>query len=91
MSGFTSEGQLDFPLSYVLKVIFSESEKALEHTSALEDLLDNLSIPRKESTSRSSGRGRYISISIPVDIETREIFDKLYDELKSLPSVKCAI
>ncbi len=84
-------GQLEFPLEYVLKVIFADGADESGHLMRLESLLDALSIPRKKSSIRQSGKGRYISISVPVRVATRSEFDELYKRLNSLPSVKTAI
>ncbi|MBI9101498.1 MAG: DUF493 domain-containing protein [Spirochaetales bacterium] len=91
MNSFNTRGELEFPLSYVLKVIFTDAENEINHTTDLESLLDSLTIPRGTVSSKQSGKGKYVSLSIPVDIESRDKFDNLYRSLNTLPAVKCAI
>ena len=82
---------LAFPLHYDLKVIFHDQNAAEGHWEGLKTLLDTLEIPHEGHRLRPSAGGKYISITVPVDIKDRLLFDALYENLKALPEVKCAI
>ncbi len=91
MSENIQKGQIEFPVSYVLKVIFQVGSEADRHITNLEALLTEMAIPHQDSRVRNSGKGRYVSISTPIKVEDRETYEKLYRRLEALDGVKCAI
>ena len=91
MSDIFKDRELEFPLSYDLKVIYTGAERSAEHLADLEGILEGLKIPHGQGRFRNSGQGRYVSISVPVKIADRPLFDLLYLRLKSCPEIKCAM
>ena len=91
MNNANIRGELEFPLEYLLKVIFSDAAAEKAHIQRLESLLDALGIPRGAVSLKQSGKGLYVSLSVPVTLSDRTQFEQLYKELDTLPCVKCAI
>lgn len=83
--------EIEFPVDYELKVIMDATIPDEENKESVKRILDELNISQTTWTSRLSKEGKYISYSIMVKIVSKEVFEKLYKQLTSLPSVKWAL
>ena len=88
---FGSEGKIQFPIGYVLKVFCQVPPQKDRHLANLNSLLTEMGIPHREASIRNSRAGRHIGVSIPVEIKDRPTYDELYRRLKTLEGVKSAI
>lgn len=88
---FLKKEELNFPVSYVLKAIFDNMESKENHIRNLKFLFQKLGITYNEFSSKMSSNKKYISFSVGIKVDTREIFDKLYIELRKLPHIKYAL
>lgn len=91
MSDNIRNEQIQFPISYVLKVFFQVTSPEDRHITSLEAVLTEMGISHERPSVRNSGKGRYISVSVPVKVEDRSTYEKLYRRLQALEGVKCAI
>lgn len=82
---------LEFPVSFDLKVIMN-CDKALElNESILRTILTRLSIPHEKWSHRFSSGNKFVSFSVNVTLDQRETMDNLYAELRSETSVRWAM
>ena len=91
MNANHSKGQIEFPVNYVLKVFFRVPPKRERHLAGLEALLAEMNIPHREASVRKSREGRYIGVSVPVEVKDRPTYEGLYRRLQTLDGVKSAI
>ena len=83
--------KLQFPIDVNLKVV-TGSENSVEKTKEyLIEIFNKLKIPYDEWSVRPSSKGKYISITVIIKIETAEIMDEMYEEIKSIPGVLMAM
>ena len=91
MSALNQNDQIQFPVSYVLKVFFEVAAAGDRHLSDLDAVLTEMGISHQASSSTASGKGKYVSVATPVTVKDRETYEKLYKRLQGLDGVKCAI
>jgi putative lipoic acid-binding regulatory protein len=82
---------VNYPVSFDLKVIIKTSIDADESQKNLESLLKKLKVPFSDWRRRPSSGGKYISFTVSVDIESAELLEKVYKDIKEVPGVKFAI
>lgn len=83
--------KVKFPIEINLKVI-TDSENPVEKTKEhLIEIFNKLKIPYDEWTIRPSSKGKYISITVIINIDSEEIMNEMYKEIKSVPGVIMAM
>ena len=90
MSDFGNE-TLKFPVTYDLKVILDGTIPESEHRSRISKILFELEIPFSQWSHRLSKVGRYISMTVSITVDSKEILYHLYEELNKLPGLKFAV
>ena len=78
---------VDFDLKVIIETIIDE-DKSQEN---LEKLLSKLEVPFSNWRRRPSSAGKYISFTVSVGINSQELLDNLYADLKNIPGVKFAL
>ncbi|MBS4058374.1 MAG: DUF493 domain-containing protein [Bacteroidales bacterium] len=83
--------QIEFPVSYVLKVILDTSSCSEAPESDIAEILKGLDLRFGKFTSKASNKNNFVSYSIPVTLQFAEQMQLMYERLKSLPGIKLAI
>ena len=93
--------KIDFPVNIDLKIIMEMTNKPGENAEPPEILeenrktilriLDGLSIEHQEWRTRFSSERKYVSFSVSVILESQEKMDRLYEEMKKVPSIRFAV
>jgi len=82
---------LEFPVAYELKVIFDTSLQQTIHQRNLELVLEDAAVSFSGIKFKPSRAGKYVSISVTVNLETEMQMQLLYRQLRLLPGIKLAI
>lgn len=90
-NGYGKKDELKFPVKFDLKIIMVTIEDLSISIGTLENLLTSLSIPFKNWRHKSSGKGSYTSFTVYVSIQSQDLMNKLYEELRKIPGVKTAL
>lgn len=90
-NAFGTDQQIEFPVSYDLKVFFEVKSKEDRHVTGLQAVLGEMGIKYGDYSIKESGKGKFISVSIPVTVPDRPSYDKLYKRLNALDGIKGAI
>ena len=90
-NGFAKEDKIKFPVDFDLKVIMYTQPDPQISIAELESLFVQLSIPFRNWRHKPSGKGTYTSFTVSVHLETQELMNKLYKDLRTIPGVKMAI
>lgn len=80
--------EIQFPVSYKLRVIFSAEIEQPE--MKLKRLLEDLIISHEEAVLQPSSKGSFVRVAVPVTLLSREQMNSLYSNIKLLPGVKWA-
>jgi putative lipoic acid-binding regulatory protein len=93
--------KMEFPMNIDLKIIMEMKNKPGENAEPpliLEEnrktivcVLSGLSIPHFEWRTRFSAERNYVSFSVNVTLENQEKMDRLYEEMKKIPSIRFAV
>ena len=83
--------QISFPVTFNLKIIMDATIPEEQNIKNIEEVLDDLEIPKKSMGKRLSSSGRYMSFTYEVMIREHPILKALYKNLKSLPGIKFAV
>lgn len=83
--------QVEFPVSYILKVVLTMSTEGESSEKQIESILLRLKIPFSFVEVKMSSRQTYISHSIRVTLLDKAQMDDLYEALRQLPGIKLAI
>jgi putative lipoic acid-binding regulatory protein len=82
---------VNYPVKFDLKVIIDASIKPKDSISAMEGLFKKYKVPFSDWRQKSSSGGKYISYTVSVDIDSQEMLEKLYTEMKQVPGLKFAL
>ncbi len=81
-----------FPAAVVMKVILPGAESAFEESRAyLLPLIEEEAGTPRGWDCRASGKGRYLSLTFTVDLDSREHLERLYGRLQGLERVKMVL
>jgi len=83
--------QIEFPVSYVLKVIVDTNSCGTAPESEIVEILKGLDLRFGKFSSKASNKNNFVSYSIPVTLQFAEQMQLMYEKLKSLPGIKLAI
>lgn len=83
--------QIEFPVTYILKVVLQLSNDSSKSEKEIETLLDRLKIPFSFLEARISSKQTYISHNIRVTLINKAQMDELYENLKQIPGIKFAL
>lgn len=97
----TQKPKMDFPVNFDLKVIMEMKNKPgesaeppvilEENRKAIVCILNGLNIRHFEWRTRFSSERNYVSFSVNVTLESQEKMDRLYEEMKKIPSIRFAV
>ena len=82
---------VNYPVSFDLKVIIEARIDADDSQKKLESLLKKLKVPFSDWRRRPSSGGKYISFTVRVDIDSAELMEKMYKDIKEVAGVKFAV
>lgn len=80
-----------YPVSFDLKAIIDAGFSEGSSKSKMEDIMDKLGVTYSNWRIKKSSAGKYNSFTLLVDIESSEMLNRLYDELKTIPGLKFAL
>jgi putative lipoic acid-binding regulatory protein len=83
--------KIDFPITYVLKVVTSFIKTKEQHQKEIEDVFLRQKVPFDFLIAKKSSKETYISFSIRVTLINKLQMDHLYQDLGKLPGVKLAL
>lgn len=83
--------QIEFPVTYILKVIIDINLSEYQPDIPIRELLHNNKIAHKWIGEKKSEKNNYLSYSIEITLIDRDSMDRLYSGLKTIKSVKLAI
>jgi len=83
--------KIEFPVKYTLKVIMEKNRPEQDDQNDMETIFIRLKIPYSQWGSRQSGKGRYISYSVVVHLDSKVMMDSLYQDIQTLPGIKYAL
>jgi hypothetical protein len=87
----TFDQEVEYPVSFEMKVIVDAKLPEAETRKQLANVYDTTSVPHKIIHHRLSKEGKYISFTIAVTIDSKEILELLYERLKGISGMKMAI
>lgn len=90
-NGFPKQEQINFPVSFDLKVIMISTPDPNVNIEALEPVLSELMIPYSNWAHKPSGKGTYTSYSVKIKVKDQKTLTELYKKLKLVPGVKMAL
>ena len=90
-NGKATNPEINFPVSFTLKAIMDNLIAEENHQKELKSVLVKLGIDYTSFSSKLSSNEKYISISVGVKVNDRQMFDSLYLELKKVPGIKYAL
>jgi putative lipoic acid-binding regulatory protein len=90
-AGKAEKPVLEFPVAYELKVIFDTTLQQEVHQRNLELVLEDTAIEFSDVKFKPSRAGKYVSISVTVNLDTKMQMQLLYKQLRLLPGIKLAI
>ena len=82
---------IEFPVEYTLKIIMEKNRSEQDDRKDLEIIFIRLKIPFSQWRSRQSGKGRYISYSVVINLDSKVMMDSLYQDIQTLPGIKYAL
>jgi putative lipoic acid-binding regulatory protein len=91
---FESNGekeQVNFPVTYDLKVIFNTDEEINIQQRNLELVLEDSGVTHEFVKSRHSKKGNFVSLTMNITLVDMEQMKYLYHRLKLLPGIKFAV
>lgn len=80
------DGALEFPCRYPVKAMTHTREQALDQVLAAIAALD-VAVDHETVTVRASRNGRYQSITVEVEVDSRPELESVYAELRALEIV----
>lgn len=83
--------EINFPVSYVLKVVVTQNMRPEQHQGLIEEILERKKIPFRFEDVKPSNKGTYLSFSVFITLIDKNQMDELYLELKTLPWIKMAL
>ncbi|HAR62989.1 MAG: hypothetical protein DKM50_03825 [Candidatus Margulisiibacteriota bacterium] len=85
------DSKVQYPVTFELKVIIEAIKPEQENLGLLVEIFDGLRVSYSKVSTNASKTGKYVSFSVKVTIVSKEIFDRLYEEIGKIPHVKAAI
>jgi putative lipoic acid-binding regulatory protein len=82
---------VNYPVTFDLKAIIEASIPREESIKSMEVLFAKYKVPFKDWREKPSSGNKYISFTVSVEVESKEILDNLYADLKKLPGLKFAL
>src|SRR5210317_791910 len=79
-----------YPVKFDLKAIIDASIKAEISIASLEAVLKENKVPFENWRQKSSSGGKYTSYTVSIEVQSQEILDKLYKDLKTVKGLKFA-
>ena len=86
-----SKADIDFPVSFDLKIIVVKDSSRESYIEDLGTVLRNIGIKHSNWREKPSSKGTYISYTVNVNVGSREIFDLMYVKFKELDYIKTVI
>lgn len=86
-----TQGKLEFPLSFNLKVVMELNDKPELIQDEIEKLLDSLHIEHVFESLKTSNKGNFLSYTFQVTLLGQMQMNNMYDALKNLPGIKFAL
>jgi putative lipoic acid-binding regulatory protein len=83
--------EIEYPVNYDLKVIFETGEALDIQKRNLELVIEDAGVAHKFVSSRPSSKGKYVSLTVNVTLQSNEQLQYLYQRLKLLPGIKFAV
>lgn len=85
------EPKIDFPVTYILKVVVDVNHPGSNPEILVKELLKQQQIAYRWVGEKKSGKNNFQSYSIEITLISRESMQRLYSGLKTIKSVKLAI
>ncbi len=86
-----SKADIEFPVVFDLKIIVVKTDEISTYEDELEKVLNSIGILCSNWRNKPSSKGTYISFTVNVNINSREIFDLMYVKLKELDYIKTVL
>jgi len=86
-----SEKEVEFPVSYDLKVFMDGTIPDEENKVEVARRLYELEIPFSHWEKRLSKKGNYVCFTVSITVEDNNTFKSLYKKLEGIPGIKLAI
>ena len=83
--------KVKYPVNFDLKVIMENNQTDEENIASLEKLLTSSKIPYSNFRKKQSSKGKYTSYTVGVTMESQQILEKFYIDLKEIPGVVYAV
>jgi len=83
--------QLKFPVKFDLKLFMNGAMPEQEATEAVKELCATLSVKAEKAVVRPSQGGKYYCLTLPVTVDSKETFDRLFAAARDLPGVKMVL
>lgn len=83
--------KIQYPVIFDLKVIMDNKRDDTENMAMIESLLKESDIPYKDFRKKKSSKGTYTSYTVNVTMNSQQILEKFYKDLKDLEGVIYAV
>lgn len=80
-----------YPVKFDLKAIIDASIKAEHSIAAMEDIFNKYAVPFSNWRQKESSGGKYISYTVSVNVNSQQILEDVYTDLKKIKGLKFAI
>ena len=82
---------IEFPVTFELKAVMMGTDMDTENKGKLVAVFDKLKIKHNYRDKKVSSKGTYTSFTFEVSLNSKEIMDKLYEDLKNVEGLKFAL
>ncbi|MBK9290193.1 MAG: DUF493 domain-containing protein [Bacteroidetes bacterium] len=83
--------KIDFPVTYVLKIVLDSHILPLVQKEEMERLFLRVKVPFTFLASKMSSKGNFVSYSVQVTLTDHDQMHLLYNDLRTLPGIKFAL
>jgi putative lipoic acid-binding regulatory protein len=82
---------LQFPVQFELKLFMRGKIAEADAIAAITALCKTLAVPVGPAGSRPSQGGNYYCLTVPVTVDSKDTFDRLFAAARDLPGVKMVL
>ncbi|HNT27303.1 MAG TPA: DUF493 domain-containing protein [bacterium] len=83
--------EIEFPVKFDLKLFVNGALPEKDSIAAVTALCGTLAVPAGKASVRPSQGGKYYCLTIPVTVDSKDIFDKLFAAVRDIPGVKMVL
>ncbi|MBC8321722.1 MAG: DUF493 domain-containing protein [Bacteroidetes bacterium] len=83
--------EIEFPVTFQLKAVLDATAADDENMKKLSEVFKKLKVSSSYVGNKKSSKGTYVSYNYNITLQSRELLEKLYSDLKNVPGLKFAL